>query len=71
MKTIVLKNYTDKNTGISYNAGMKVEYADDRANELAEKGFVKLTEKAVAVATVEKKVAKTKSTTKKTTAKKK
>ena len=66
MKTIVLKNYTDKNTGISYNAGMKVEYADDRANELAEKGFVKLTEKAVAVAKVEKKVSSTKkSTTKK------
>ena len=63
MKVIVLPSYTDKNTGISFNEGAQVEYADDRAKELAEKGFVKLTEKAVTVAKVEKKVATSKKAT--------
>lgn len=54
MNVIVTTNFTDKQTGISYNVGAKVEYADNRAKELAEKGFVKLTEKAVTVAKAEK-----------------
>lgn len=62
MKVIVIKNYIDKQTGISYNVGAKVEYADDRAKELAEKGFVKLTEKAVTVAKVEKRAESKKET---------
>lgn len=62
MKVTVLQTYIDKNTGAAYKRGDVVEYADDRAKELAEKGFVK-PEKAVAVAKVEKKVAATKKTT--------
>ena len=55
MKVIVLQSYTDKNTGLSFNEGAKVEYADDRARFLAEKGYVKLedVEKAEPVAKVE------------------
>lgn len=66
MKVTVLQSYIDKFTGVAYKQGMKVEYATDRAMELAEKGYVK-PEKAVAVAKVEKKTA----TPRKTTTKKK
>lgn len=65
MRVTVIRNYTDKYAGISYNVGAKVEYADDRAKALAEKGFVKLTEKAIKADEVEVKVAKPKKTTKK------
>ena len=64
MKVIALINYRDIKTGLCYNKGQRIEYADDRAAELAEKGFVK-PEKAVAVAKVEKKAPKKKTTSKK------
>lgn len=64
-KATVIKNYYDRLTGISYNTGAKVEYTDDRAAELAEKGFVKIGEKAVAVQKAEKKAAAKKTTKKK------
>lgn len=55
MKGSVIKNYIDAQTGKAYNIGAKVEYADDRARFLAEKGYVKLedVEKAEPVAKVE------------------
>lgn len=64
MKVTALINYRDRITGRSYNAGQRIEYADDRAAELAEKGFVK-PEKAVQIPKTEKKVVPAKKTTKK------
>lgn len=60
MKGSVIKNFIDAETGKAYNIGAKVEYADDRARFLAEKGYVKLddVEKAEPVAKVEKAVVK-------------
>ena len=57
MKVIALINYRDIKTGRCFNAGQRIEYADDRAAELAEKGFVK-PEKAVTIPKTEKKVVK-------------
>lgn len=42
MKGSVIQNYIDAQTGKAYSIGDKVEYADDRARFLAEKGYVKL-----------------------------
>jgi len=66
MKVTALINYRDLKTGACYNAGQRIEYADDRAAELAEKGFVKPEETAVAqIPKLEKKSAPAKRTTKK------
>lgn len=56
----VIQNYVDAQTGKAYNIGTKVEYAEDRAKFLAEKGYIKLddVEKAEPVAKVEKAVVK-------------
>lgn len=64
MKVTALINYRDIKTGMCYNEGQRIEYADDRAAELAEKGFVKL-ETAVQIPKAEKKVVPAKKTTKK------
>lgn len=55
MKGFAIQPYIDKHTGKAYNIGDKIEYADDRARFLAEKGYVKLedVEKAEPVAKVE------------------
>lgn len=65
MKVTALINYRDLKTGACYNAGQRIEYADDRAAELAEKGFVKPEETAVDIPKAEKKVVPAKKTTKK------
>lgn len=55
MKGSVIQNYVDAQTGKAYLIGNKIEYADDRARFLAEKGYIKLddVEKAEPVAEVE------------------
>jgi hypothetical protein len=60
MKGSVIQNYIDAQTGKAYSIGDKVEYAEDRARFLAEKGYVKLADvpKAEPVAKVEKAVVK-------------
>lgn len=60
MRGSVIQNFIDAQTGKAYNIGTKVEYADDRARFLAEKGYMKLddVEKAEPVAKVEKAVVK-------------
>ena len=57
MRGSVIQNFIDVQTGKAYNIGTKVEYADDRARFLAEKGYVKLddVEKAEPVIKAEKK----------------
>lgn len=57
MRGSVIQNFIDAQTGKAYNIGTKVEYADDRARFLAEKGYVKLddVEKAEPVIKEEKK----------------
>ena len=57
MRGSVIQNFIDAQTGKAYNIGTKVEYADDRARFLAEKGYVKLddVEKAEPVIKAEKK----------------
>ena len=79
MRGFAIKPYIDKNTGKAYTVGEAVEYADDRAQFLAEQGYVKLAdvEKAEPVTEVEikeeqpapKKPAAKKTITKKTTKK--
>jgi len=58
MKGSVIQNYVDAQTGKAYNVGAKVEYAEDRARFLAEKGYIKLedVEKAEPVVKKEKAV---------------
>lgn len=58
MKGSVIQNYIDAQTGKAYNVGAKVEYAEDRARFLAEKGYIKLedVEKAEPVVKKEKSV---------------
>ena len=60
MKGSVIQNYIDAQTGKAYSIGDKVEYADDRARFLAEKGYVKLADvpKAEPVVKTEKAVVK-------------
>ena len=60
MRGSVIQNFIDAQTGTAYNIGTKVEYADDRARFLAEKGYVKLddVEKAEPVIKAEKKAEK-------------
>lgn len=59
MRGSVIQNFIDAQTGKAYNIGTKVEYADDRARFLAEKGYVKLddVEKAEPIIKAEKKAA--------------
>ena len=77
MKGFVIQNYIDAKTDKAYFTGDRVEYADDRARFLAEKGYIKLddVEKAEPVEKVEKKAEKVetpkKPAAKKTTAMKK
>ena len=77
MRGFVLQAYIDKETGRAFNEGNRVEYADDRARFLAEKGYIKLddVEKAKPVEKVEKRAEKVetpkKPAAKKTTATKK
>lgn len=72
MKGSVIQNYVDAQTGKAYNIGAKVEYAEDRARFLAEKGYIKLedVEKAEPAVKVEKAVPAEKVETKKATVKK-
>lgn len=60
MKGFVIQPFIDAETGKAYNIGIEVEYADDRARFLAEKGYVRLAdvEKAEPVAKVEKRAEK-------------
>ena len=60
MKGSVIQNYVDVQTGKAYLIGNRIEYADDRARFLAEKGYIKLddVEKAEPVEKVEKRAAK-------------
>lgn len=72
MKGSVIQNYIDAQTGKAYSIGDKVEYADDRARFLAEKGYVKLADvpKAEPAVNVEKAVPAEKVETKKAIVKK-
>lgn len=48
MEAVILKNFVDKNTGVSYSEGMKTEFETERAKALSTLGYVKV-EKAVKV----------------------
>ena len=75
MEAVILKNFVDKNTGVSYSEGMKAEFETERVKVLSSLGYVKVekavkvekTEKAVKVEEVETpiKVAKTEKKSKK------
>ena len=60
MRGFVLQAYIDKETGRAFNEGNRVEYADDRARFLAEKGYIRLDDvvKAEPVEKVEKRAEK-------------
>ena len=42
MKTLILKNFVDKNTEISYTAGLTADFEAERAKTLSVLGYVKI-----------------------------